>query len=197
MKVSVLILAAGNASRMGKAKQLLPFKNTSLLEHAIHNALESKADNVFCVLGAHANVIINHVGKSKVDFIYNPDWKQGLSTSIISGINYVQSLESIPDAVLVMLADQPFVDSKYIDLMIATFFEKTNTIVASQYKYNKGVPAIFPKEYYQTLLELKGDKGARSLLNNKKLNVVPVFSKSEKTLVDIDLSEDYDKLSQG
>lgn len=177
---------------MGKAKQLLPFQNTSFLGHAITNALASKAEGVFCVLGAYADVIKKNVDKNGVIFIDNPHWNQGISASIISGINYIHSLESIPDAVLIMLTDQPLVDSDYLNLLIDTYRANANSIVTSDYGNKNGVPAIFPKKHFGSLLKLKGDKGAQAILNDSNLNIVSIVPKREHALKDIDSPEDYE-----
>ena len=87
----VLILAAGDASRMGSVKQLLPFNNTTLIQTVIKNALGTKANKVFCVLGANIEVIKNEVKTDSVTFISNTNWKEGLSSSIVAGISFFQT----------------------------------------------------------------------------------------------------------
>ena len=131
MDISILILAAGNASRMGRLKQLLPYANSTLLEYIIENALASKANKVYCVLGANSDRIKNQIETSEVTFIDNKYWKEGLSSSIVAGITCLQSMKNIPDAVLIMLADQPFVDFNFIDSLIDKYQKNKESIVAS------------------------------------------------------------------
>ncbi|TYA92110.1 nucleotidyltransferase family protein [Seonamhaeicola marinus] len=194
--MSIIILAAGAASRMGKPKQLLPFKNSTLLEHSISQALNSKIKEVYCILGANSENIKKTVSSSQITFIDNPKWKEGLSTSIVKGINYLETLEKTFDAVLIMLCDQPFINAHYIDLLMDTFAKNPKSIIASNYGGKHGVPAIFPKKTFQYLAKLEGDKGAKEVLNNGFFNVISVTPKSKEVLKDIDTPEDYESLNK-
>lgn len=192
--ISVLILAAGAASRMGDTKQLLPFRNSTFLEHSILQANKSKANQVFCVLGANSSIIRKNINSKELTFIDNKNWKEGLSTSIVSGVKYIQCLIEQPDAILVMLADQPLVDSNYINLLIDYFYKATDRIIASSYGNKNGVPAIFPKETFEYLLQLYGDKGAKEILNSDVFKIISVKPQNINTLLDVDTPTDYKNL---
>lgn len=179
---------------MGKTKQLLPFKDSTLLEHTIVQAQSSKANKVYCVLGANSEVIKNKIKTSAIAYIDNPNWYQGLSSSIVTGINHILRSWETPNAVLILLSDQPNVDSNYIDLLLETYTKNPGSIVTSNYGNKKGVPAIFPKESFELLLNLKGDKGAKQLLNSNTLKTVSVVPNTEHTLRDIDTPKDYNSL---
>lgn len=186
MNIAILILAAGSSSRMGKAKQLLPVKNSTLLGIAVKNAHNSNAEQIYCVLGEHAEQIQESIKKYNINIIRNPNYKNGLSSSIVEGIKHLKS-ESI-DAILVMLADQPKVDTTYLNILIDSFYKHPSKISASNYSGIYGVPAIFPKTYVEQLLKLKGDKGAKALLNSQKKQVISMTSDK---LIDIDTQEEY------
>lgn len=194
MNIAVIILAAGNSSRMGRVKQLLPYKGLTLLEFAIQQALQSKAQKVYCVLGANAEIIKQKVKNQKVVFINNPNWEKGLSSSIITAITHLAQLKEWPEAFLVMLADQPYVNSAYLNNLMALYYRNKNKIIASAYGNINGVPAIFSANYSKTLLKLKGDKGAKALLNKNPMAVLRFVSNSNKTLMDIDSPEEYENL---
>lgn len=194
MNISILILAAGKASRMGDAKQLLSYNNTTLLEHAITQASNSKANDVFCVVGANSEEIKKRIILNNQIFIENLNWNAGLSSSIVSGIKHIKTLDKLPDAILIMLADQPFVDSEFLDLLIEQYNKNEEHVIASIYGNNNGVPAIFPKVAFEFLLKLKGDKGAKKLLNSDILKVISVTSLNKNTLMDIDTPTDYKAL---
>ncbi|AZJ34017.1 NTP transferase domain-containing protein [Tenacibaculum singaporense] len=189
-KTAILILAAGSASRMGKIKQLLPYKNTTLLEWAIEQAQKSTIKDVFCVLGANKDVIEKQLTTKPIKVIYNPNYKNGLSTSIVEGINLLQ--KHCFDNTLIMLADQPHVTSEYLNSLIEASKKNPSNIIASNYQSSVGVPAIFPKKYFNHLLNLKGDKGAKNFLLQHNNNVIKV--NSSLNLVDIDTPEDYKHL---
>ena len=190
MKIATLILAAGSSKRMGKPKQLLAFKNSTLLGAVIENVSRIPNNNVYCVVGANAQEIIESIKQYSITTILNNEYRKGLSSSIVSGINYIQNLDY--EAVLIVLADQPNVSAEYLQKMIGVSKENENQIIASNYKDRNGVPALFPKKHFEILLQLNGDKGASKLLNS---NVFPIFTMNDDVdLFDIDTKTDYDKL---
>ena len=188
-KTAILILAAGSSKRMGTAKQLLPYKKTTLLGWAISQAKQTKTSSIFCVLGANAANIKEKIKQHKIDIIFNTNFKNGLSSSIVAGINHL--IAENFDAVLIMLADQPNVNSRYLNKLIITSEENPKKIIVSNYTDKIGVPAIFPKHYFNQLVNLKGDKGASLFLNNHVSETIkmPLFN-----LIDIDTKEDYQNL---
>lgn len=184
--MAILILAAGKASRMGKIKQLLPVGKTTLLGLAIENALNSKADKVYCVLGANSEIIQKSIEHYPIDVILNENYSLGLSASISKGVDYLKTEDF--DAILIMLGDQPNADANYLNLLMDEHQSQPTKIVASSYNGIFGVPAIFPRTYFYQLLHLKGDKGAKDFLNaaNNK-----VLSCKTDQLTDIDTTQDY------
>lgn len=189
--ITIVILAAGSASRMGKPKQLLKIGTSTLLENAILQAQQTKAKNVFCVLGAHQEKILNQLTSSKIKFIINREWHKGLSTSINTAINYLQSNAADPQAILFMLVDQPLVDKKYLNVIIDLHQKHPSKIIASTYHKKGGVPALFPKKYFQDLKMVAGDKGARNYLIEQETNCIKLPSSHQ--LFDIDTPEDYEQ----
>jgi molybdenum cofactor cytidylyltransferase len=186
MKTAILILAAGESSRMGEAKQLLPIGNKTLLGIAIEGALKSKADSVYCVLGAHSEVIQKTIKHYSIKIIDNNEYQLGLSSSIIKGIDCLKTEHF--DNVLIMLGDQPNVDQAYLNQLMDAHHNNPTKIITSSYDGSFGVPAIFPKSYFNQLLHLKGDKGAKNFLNSAK---VEVLGYNSDQLTDIDTTKDY------
>ena len=186
MNIGIVILAAGMSSRMGTPKQLLPLNDTTLLGFAIENAIQSNANDVFCVLGAHAEKIQDSIQNYNIKIINNPYYKGGMSTSIVQAINNITHRTF--DAVIIMLADQPKVDASYLNLLIDSYRKHSSRISASEYSGHLGVPALFPKAFFEQLLKLKGDKGAKAFLNSKKKDIIRI---KNNHLDDIDTNEDY------
>jgi molybdenum cofactor cytidylyltransferase len=182
-------LAAGSSSRMGSIKQLLSINGKTLLQHTLDLSTKIKSKKTLCVLGAHAEEIMQKVDGKNIEFIINKNHKLGLSTSIISGIEYLQK-EKIPfDGLFILLADQPAIKEDYYDEMMRLFSEKRTKIIASNYGNTLGVPAIFPAVFTDDLLQIKGDKGAKEFLQkNKKSTLSPQTSVN---LLDIDTPNDY------
>ena len=186
MNIAILILAAGSSSRMGVAKQLLPVGKSTLLGVTIENALQSNASKTYCVLGANDQSIKTSILKYDVETIYNPNYKSGLSSSIVSGIEHLSKKNY--DAVLIALGDQPLITNRYFNTMIDAYKLNTENIISSMYNSTFGVPSIIPKPYFDKLLQLKGDKGAKDWLNSRKQTIITVESTN---LMDIDTKKEY------
>ncbi|WP_095073931.1 nucleotidyltransferase family protein [Tenacibaculum jejuense] len=189
MKIAMLVLAAGKASRMGRVKQLLPYKNSSILGTVLESSIKVfNSEDIYVVLGANAQKIKENLQNYTVNYIINEGFASGLSSSICSGVTKLSNY----DAILITLGDQPKIDVTYINEMVTLYKKNKECIVASRYDGFNGVPAIFPKTFYPKLLNLTGDKGAKQLLNSE-LNFIKTVASSGK-LLDIDTPEDYQKL---
>ena len=193
-KVTILILAAGSSSRMGKIKQLLPWKDSTLLEHTIKIAKSSKANQLIVILGSNARLIKETI-KTKTNnviFLENTEWKSGMGTSISCGVNYLLDLNNDTDAVLILLADQALIDTEYLDEIIGIYSNSKIELIGSRYGDKIGVPALFKRTYFTDLQKLDGDNGAQLILN-KCTNKVHVLNPLGK-VYDVDTLEDYNKL---
>ncbi|NCO62660.1 MAG: nucleotidyltransferase family protein [Flavobacteriales bacterium] len=191
-KLAVLILAAGNSSRMGVPKQLLKWKESNLLQHTINTVNELNTENIL-VLGAHFNKIKPSIHSGNMVVLFNESWEKGLSHSIVIGVNHIK--ESLPnmDGILIMLADQPLIDSNYLNEMINLHHQNPNKIICTMYQNGKrGVPAIFNKTYFEDLLQLNDDKGAKELLIKHSKNLI--LLNGIKHTTDIDTMNDYEML---
>ncbi len=186
--VSLLILAAGAASRMGKVKQLLPWENTTLLGHAIDQGLGSKVTQTNVVLGANSKQILASEDFSNVDVFINPAWENGLGSSIAYGMQQLLK-NSEPNAVIITLADQPLVSTEYINQLIDKHYESQKGIMATAYNSNPGVPALFAKKYFDFLFNLTGDSGAKKLMLQNKDDLCTLDG--SKIIQDLDTREDY------
>lgn len=182
-KTAILILAAGASKRMGKPKQLLPWKNTTLLGNCIKTAKAITAD-VLVVLGANATLIEAMLPRS-VDCIINIGWKNGMGTSIALGVQQIEE-KFQPEQLLILLIDQPLIDEAYLKKLLQ---QNSNNIVATKYGNRVGVPVLFPKTVFKELKNLTSDHGARFLLEKYKeeLSVVDAAGKA----VDLDTPENY------
>lgn len=176
---------------MGKPKQLLPVAETTLIELAIKTALNAKVAGLYCVLGANYDKIREKISKYPVEIVENIAWENGLGKSIAVGTSAVLKNEPETEGILILLSDQPGVDSLYLEKMISTFEDRQGTIIVSDYSGFYGVPAIFPTAYFDQLQELNEDNGAKELLNSGKLPIIAV--KSPEKLGDIDTPADYEQ----
>lgn len=190
IKTAIIIIAAGGSSRMKKAKQLLPWRETTLLGHTIKQAKATKADEVILVLGARFEKIRSSIEEPAMTIVENKEWKKGIGSSIACGVNHLLK-HNDHEAVLLMLADQPLIDSAYLNHVIEIFQKNPSKIIATKYPGSNGVPALFPKDYFGELLKLKEDVGARNLLNSGR--PILILDSGNK-LFDVDTPEAYAKI---
>ena len=188
--IEILILAAGNSSRLGQPKQLVEFEGQTLIERITHTSL-SVSDKVSIVLGANIELIKPKLltFSDRINIIENPDWQEGMGTSIRIGM---ENLAQKSDAVIILLSDQPFISQVLLQNMMQTFAEKKYPIVACDYGEQLGVPILFDKSFFPELLKLKGEQGAKSFLKKYPEKIASVSFKGG--LFDIDTPEDLQKL---
>jgi len=187
--IITIILAAGSSKRMGAVKQLLPWGGSTLIGHAIEQSLNSDANEVYVVLGAHYEQIKKKIDNYPVAIIKNEGWESGMGTSISVAVNYILNKHKPLNGLLITLSDQPLIDYSHLNVLIKTFRENQfNLITAVQYGAKKGVPAVFPKAYFKHLLKLGQDFGARDLLNAS----TPILSVNlGQNILDLDTEEEY------
>lgn len=183
--VRILILAAGASRRMGRPKQLLPYKGSSLLAHAAHRALATGCA-VDVVLGANAEACRRELRDPGVRILENLDWPEGIAASIRCGV-----LAAPADcrALLVMLCDQPRIPTEHYNALVAAWSAQPAGIVASTYDGTVGVPALFPRERFADLLALRGDRGARALLAREQDRLRTIVCPAAR--LDLDRPEDF------
>ncbi|HEY2582613.1 MAG TPA: nucleotidyltransferase family protein [Mucilaginibacter sp.] len=188
----IIILAAGSSSRLGKPKQNLIYRGQTLLQRAIETAVNSVCKPVFVVLGANESIIKPTITDMPVNIIYNPDWQEGMASSIRLGIKQIQKSEPDVTSVILMLCDQPFVDINILDSLIETKTNNKAGIVGCAYNNTIGAPVLFDASYFDDLLSLKGQEGAKKLLSKYQDKIVPV--PFPLGCIDIDTVEDYEKV---
>ena len=159
-KTAVLLLAAGASQRLGQPKQLLQAGGASLLLSMARLGLA--IGPVVVVVGAGADAMQAELSGLPVQLVHNPDWRQGLSTSIRAGMQALQATDY--DGVLMLLTDQPHVSAALLDQLVATWKTGRHGMVACRYAGQPGVPALFSRTYETALMQLTGDTGAKKLL---------------------------------
>ncbi len=187
--IGVVILAAGASSRLGRPKQLVKHQGKCLLQHVVDCCTAFDFGSKSMVLGAESETILQKTNTRDFKMVINNRWTEGISSSIHMGIKDVIANDQIGH-VLFLLSDQPFVSSQLIEQLIQTHQKLT----ACRYSGNMGVPAAFSRHYFQDLLALTGDKGAKAVLN-KHQSIVRLIN-FQKGDIDIDTEADLANLDQ-
>ncbi len=185
LSLAVVILAAGKSQRFGSPKQIAMMNGQSLINNCIQNCSKLNVP-IFVVLGANRELVKQQIQPcgSPLNFINNPSFTQGLSTSIRAGV--IASLNKF-DGLLFVTCDQVMVSFEDLNQLTSAWASEPHRMVSARYKGTIGIPAIFPKTSFHALTQLTGDKGAKSLLNSSPhCHVVDI----ESAAIDIDTPED-------
>jgi molybdenum cofactor cytidylyltransferase len=172
--VTALVLAAGASSRMGSPKALLRWQGTTLLRHVASVALESACDEVVVVLGSESERLRRELGDLPVHIAETQQWREGMSASLRAGVEAATLQAPGCGALLVLLVDQPHVSPQLIEKLLAARSRTGLPMAACAYSDTLGPPALFDRSLFPALLELTGDRGAKSLLLRDPADVAPV-----------------------
>lgn len=190
MKISAILLGAGESKRMGRDKLLLPWKRKTMLEHCLQVLLRSKIDRVIVVLDRKKERIAHYFSGNRVKVVFNPDPRKGMSSSIRKGI---QALTQQGDGILIALGDMPFLKPRTIKAIIKAFREGKGGIILPSFKGKQGHPVLFHRKYEEELLKLRGDRGGKAVVMKHPEDVYVLSVKSEGVIRDIDTWEAYRK----
>jgi molybdenum cofactor cytidylyltransferase len=187
----VLVLAAGASRRLGQPKQMVLLGGQPALHLTVSNAVAVAGHAVTVVIGAHARTLTHLLAHSPASVIVNRHWQEGLGASIRFGMS---ALPPACSAVMILLGDQVAVTAADLQRLNNAWKEQEETIAAATYQGHVGVPAIFPRLCFTELSELKGDRGARAILERYHYRLVRV--PMPNAAVDLDTPEDLAALTQ-
>ena len=158
----------------------------------VDTANESEASPVVLVLGANAELLEQEVDDKKNHIAVNKAWSEGMASSVRCGLNTLMHIAPVVDSAIIMVCDQPFVTSSLLNQLIVTQRQTGKPIVTSKYETAIGPPALFYKTVFPELLQLKGDAGARKIIEQRRTDVTTV--PFDKGIIDIDTEDDYKAL---
>ncbi len=176
--ISAIVLAAGQSIRMGDDNKLVKkYKNRYLINHILNTLIKSKIEKIIVVLGFEKSRVRKIIIKNKkINFVFNKNYKSGMSSSIKAGLKRI-SERSI--GFLIVQADMPLISKKIINSLCYAIRKKNKEIVAPIYKRNIGNPIGFKSSMIKILNKTKGDSGAKKIIkrNKKNLSLIRVNSK--------------------
>lgn len=197
-RVSAVVLAAGASVRMGEPKQLLPLGGRTLLERTLESLRCAPLVQVVLVLGASADLIVKALPRALLDrlvVVRNPDYEQGMASSLRVGLEAVRS-ES--DGALVVLADQPFVRPATVARVVERFLTSESgseaEIVIPFYQGQRGNPVLLARSLFAEARALEGDSGFRVLFGKHADEIAEVDVNDPGIMFDVDTREVYERL---
>lgn len=193
-KVAVVVLAAGRSTRMQGANKLLAeVDGVPLVARAALAALASRAAEVLVVTGYEAERVAAALSGCPVRLVHNPDYGEGLSTSLRAGISVVS-----PDTVaaIVMLADMPRIDARHLDRLMDAFDPTAPQIVVPCHHGRRGNPILWPREFFSEMQQVTGDQGARELLV-RHAGRIKAIETDAAVLADVDTPQALEEMRAG
>jgi molybdenum cofactor cytidylyltransferase len=195
-RIAAIVLAAGRSTRMGAANKLVAdVGGKPMVRHAVEAALASHARPVLVVTGHQADHVRAALAGLDVTFVANPDFAQGLSSSLKAGIRAVPTDAT---GALVLLGDMPRIGAAHLDAMIAAFASEAGAaIVVPMNQGQRGNPVLWPADHFSDMLALEGDAGARSLLARHAHRVREIDLGTDAVLMDVDTPDALARLRGG
>ena len=190
MRISAILLGAGESKRMGVDKLSLPWGGKTVLEHCFETLLRSEVQELVVVLGVRNKGLKSLFRGRKTKVVINPYSYRGMSTSIRRGLT---ALRSRSEGILIALGDQPLLKTKTINVLIHVFQKGRGGIVIPSFQGRRGHPVIFHRRYKKELLNLEGDVGGKSIMERHPQEVRRIRLRSIGVVTDVDTWQDYKK----
>ncbi len=190
-RIAAVVLAAGLSSRMGSNKLLTDLNGQALIQRTIERLSKAAIDEIIIVTGHQAEDIQAVLKNHKLRFVHNADYAKGLSTSVRVGIAAAQEF----DAAFVCLGDMPLIEAEDLNRMIAAFnVAEGRSLVAPVFGRKLGNPVLWGQEYFSDLKALTGDRGARSLIESRRDQIVEIAVTHDGILLDADTPEALEEI---
>ena len=187
-RVTAIILGAGESSRMGRPKLLLPFGDSTMVGTVISQVLASSVEKTIVVLGSniesHREVIKNY----PVEIVNNEQYREGMFSSVKCG------LEAVPDgadAVMVLLGDQPMIQTEEMDQLIESYRDTEKEIAIATHGNKRGHPILFGRKFISEITGYPVEASLRDLLQKHPSEILEIKTGSDRILRDIDTENDY------
>ena len=190
-----IVLAAGMSTRLGKPKHLVKVGGKTLLARVVAAALESKLSELILVLGDEAERVLAALGPlgrhELLRIVVNDRYESGMAGSLQVGLSAVK--EQYP-AVMFLLGDQPLIKGETINLLLSHFWSTSKDICVPVQDGKQGNPVCFRRRFYDQILGVQGDTGAREIILRYPEDVLRVEIDCPSCFLDIDCAEDLERL---
>jgi molybdenum cofactor cytidylyltransferase len=187
-KTGIIILAAGNSSRLGRPKQLLPYRGKTLLSHVVDESVMADLKPVIVITGAYHTEIRGSLEGRSSELVFNPEWQKGMASGIVAGLQRAMVIESALQSVIIAVCDQPYISGNLFRALIGEWTVSGKGVIACSYAETVGTPVLFGQKYFTELALLSGEAGAKQLLKRYPYDVGTIpFPKGN---IDIDTEKD-------
>ena len=186
-KIMGLVLAAGKSTRMGANKLLADLGGKPLMRHCVEALLASNVNEIIVVTGNEAEGVKDALKPLAVSFIHNPQFAEGLSTSLKCGID---AIRADADGVLICHADMPLIDAATVNQLVSAFDTAGHrSICVPTYDGFRGNPVLWGRQHFKPLSALEGDRGGKRLMDALGKEIIEVAVASKGVLQDVDTPE--------
>jgi molybdenum cofactor cytidylyltransferase len=190
--VAAILLAAGQGSRMGGGKLLLPIGDVTVVERAAKSLIDVPVADLIVVVGTYGLAIKRQLSDFPARFVLNPDPSSEMAESIRCGLKIVDTASV--EAFLVLPADMPLVSPETIRFLVDSLLASDKSIAVPVFQGRRGHPVVFRSSLYETVLNFRSPQGIRPLVHGDPSKVLLVEVDDEGVIADLDNWDDYRRL---
>lgn len=188
--IVAVVLSAGESSRMGRPKALLPIDGQTFIEKIVAALKQTKVGKIIVILGHNARELQSKISHLPVEILINTDYKLGQLSSLQLAVRNLQpDLEC--DGMLVHLVDHPYLAPALVEEMIRRFYETKKRIIVPKFHGKRGHPVIFSNALFDEILKAPMEEGAKAVVNAHRAETLEIETEEEGIAVDIDTPELY------
>jgi molybdenum cofactor cytidylyltransferase len=194
--IAAVILSAGESSRMGRPKALLPIDGQTFIEKIVGALNDAWIGRIIVVLGHNAEEMKRRIDFLPVEILVNPDYKLGQLSSLQVAVRHLENSADC-DGLLVHLVDHPYVAPALVTAMIERFYQSGKLIVVPRHQGKRGHPVIFARKLFGELLAAPSDQGAKAVVNAHRDETLEIDTVEVGVTLDIDTPELYRRHVKG
>jgi molybdenum cofactor cytidylyltransferase len=188
--IRAVILSAGESSRMGRPKALLPINGQTFIEKIVGTLKDTPIGRVIVVLGHNGDEMRRRIEHLPIEILLNPDYRLGQLSSLQVAVRRLQS-DPDCDGVLVHLVDHPYIDPSLVHEMMRRFDQSKSLIVVPRHQGKRGHPVIFSRALFAELLAAPLSEGAKAVMNAHRDETLEIETDQAGITIDIDTPELY------
>ncbi|HEY7317329.1 MAG TPA: nucleotidyltransferase family protein [Candidatus Binatia bacterium] len=190
--IVAVVLSAGESSRMGRPKALLPIDGQTFIERIVAALKQTRVGKIIVILGHNASELQPKISHLPVEILINTDYKLGQLSSLQLAVRHLH-LDHDCDGMLVHLVDHPYLTPALVQEMIRRFYETKKRIIVPKFHGKRGHPVIFSRELFAELLSAPADQGAKAVVNAHRADTLEIETEEAGIALDIDTPELYEQ----